>query len=106
MRDPAAAGDNTALVDRDELDGLAKALSYMVNAISDWQGSNRDYTEMIFTTQGDLQVGFTITSGKIQTFLKTGTPGATVTAAIDPVRLSTMKDLIDQGREYLAAVKH
>jgi hypothetical protein len=102
----AERGDNTALVDLAELDSLAKALSYMVNAISEWQGSNRDYTEMIFTTQGDLQIGFSITSGKIQTFLKTGVPGATVTTVIDPVRLSTMKDLLDEGQEYLAAVKH
>jgi hypothetical protein len=101
----AERGDNTALVDLDELEGLAKALSFMVDAISEWQGSNRDYTEMVFTTQGDLQVGFSITSGKIQTFLKTGAPGATVTAVIDPVRLSTMKDLLGEGREYLAAVK-
>ena len=102
----AIPGGDTALVDLDELDGLAKALTYMDTAISDWQGSNRDYTEMVYTTQGDLQVGFSITSGKIQTFVKIGVPGATVTAVIDPVRFSTMKDLLDQAREYLATVKH
>ena len=102
----AIPGGDTALVDLDEVDGLAKALTYMDTAISEWQGSNRDYTEMVFTTQGDLQVGFSITSGKIQTFVKIGPPGATVTAVIDPVRFSTMKDLLDQAREYLAAVKH
>ena len=101
-----ATGDNTALVDLAELDGLAKALNYMVTAISDWQGSNREHTEMIFTTQGDLLVGFSITSGKIEAFVKTGAPGATTTVAIDPVRLSTMKDLLDQAREYLATPRH
>jgi hypothetical protein len=101
----AERGENTALVDLGELDGLAKALSYMVDAISEWQGSNRDYTEMVFSTQGDLQVGFSITSGKIQSFLKTGVTGATVTAVIDSGKLSAMRDLLDEGREYLAAAK-
>lgn len=104
LRIQITAGDNT-LVDVEEMDGLSKALSYMVNAISEWQGSNRDYTEMVFTTQGDLQVGFSITSGKIQALLKTGVPGATATALIDPGKLSAMKDLVDEGREYLAAAK-
>jgi len=101
-----AAEDNTALVDLNELDGLAKALNSMIAAISDWQGSNREHTEMVFTTQGDLQVGFSITSGRIEAFVKTGPPGATITAVIDPVRFSTMKDLLDQARQYLATPRH
>jgi hypothetical protein len=61
-----AAGGNNALVDLNELDGLANALNHMIAAISEWQGSNREHTEMVFTTQGDLQVGFSITPGKIE----------------------------------------
>jgi hypothetical protein len=53
-----------------------------------------------------LQVGFSITSGKIQAFVKTGPPGTPTTAGLDPEKLATMKDLLDQGREYLAAAKH
>ncbi len=103
IREPVPVGEKIALVDMDELDGLSRALNYMLNAIAEWQGSSRDYTEMVFSTRGDLQVGFTITSGKLQTFVRTGAPGSTVISMMDRDRISALRELIEQGREYLAA---
>jgi hypothetical protein len=67
--------EKTSFLDMDEIDSLMKGLDYMAKVIADWQETKRDYTEMIFSTKGEFDVGFYLKDGKIQAFVKSGVIG-------------------------------
>jgi hypothetical protein len=94
--------NNTAFLDIEEIDSLMKGLEYMCKVATDWQGSNRDYTEMIFSTKGDFEVGFYIKDGEIQAFIKSGSIGS-ATTYIPPTALTKMHQFLEKGRSQLAA---
>lgn len=92
--------ENTSFLDMDEIDSLMKGLDYMTKVIADWEGSKRDYTEMIFSTKGEFDVGFYLKEGKIQAFVTSGTIGP-ATAYIQPSGLAMMRQFLEQGRSLL-----
>jgi hypothetical protein len=92
--------EHTSFLDLDEIDALLKALDYMGKVMTQWTGTPRDYTELIFSTRGDLQVGFYLKDGKIQEFVLSGTIGA-ATAYLQPIGLRTLREQLSVGRQYL-----
>lgn len=45
---------NTSFLDLEEIDSLMRGLEYMSKVATDWKGSERDYTDMIFSTKRGL----------------------------------------------------
>jgi hypothetical protein len=50
--------EDTSFLDLDEVESLSKALTYMMELSEKWKGTNRPYTEVVFSTRGSFQIGF------------------------------------------------
>jgi hypothetical protein len=96
---------NTSFLDLEEIDSLMKGLDYMSKVVTEWNNTKRDYTEMIFSTKGDFQVGFYIEDGKVQPFIKSGSI-ASATAFVPTSAFDKMHQFLDRGRSLLAASDH
>ena len=49
---------NSSFLDMDELQSLSEAISYMNDILTKWVGIEKEYTEIIFSTKGDFEIGF------------------------------------------------
>lgn len=49
---------DASFLDMDEVESLSQAITYMISLLEKWQGKSREYTEVIFSTKGDFQLGF------------------------------------------------
>lgn len=47
-----------AFLDLEEVESLSKAIAYMLDLSLKWKDTNKEYTELIFSTKGDFQIGF------------------------------------------------
>lgn len=92
--------ENTSFLDVDEIEALSKGLAYMSKVANEWKGKPREYTEMIFSTKGDFQVGFYVNKGELSAFAKSGHIGPT-SAILDENSLSILKKAADEGLAYL-----
>ena len=92
---------DTSFLDMDEVESLSQAISYMITLLKKWQGINREYIEVIFSTKGDFNLGFYQKGTEVQAFSKSGTIGAAhcYFAMND---LSKLKVIIDKGNSLLA----
>jgi hypothetical protein len=94
---------NNSFIDLDELESLSQALTYMIDLAKKWNGLARDsYTEVIYTSKGEFQVGFYQQSGKLGAFCRSGSIGP-ADAFIEVADLEKMKTLVDQARALLAS---
>jgi len=92
--------EETSFLDLEEIDSLIKGLDYMAKASTEWAGSQRDYSEMVFMTKGDLQVGFYTDKGKTQAFIKSGTIGS-ATAYMQGDGLKSLRERLEAGLLHL-----
>nr|CBX27925.1 hypothetical protein N47_G32490 [uncultured Desulfobacterium sp.] len=92
---------NTSFLDMDEVESLSQAISYMITLLGKWQGINREYTEVIFSTKGDFILGIYQKGTKVTAFSKSGiiSPASCYFATSD---LSTLKVIVDKGNSLLA----
>lgn len=94
---------NTSFIDLDELESLSQALAYMSDLAKKWDGQSREaYTEVIYTSKGEFQVGFYQQSGKLNAFCRSGSIGA-VDAFIEIADLAKLQVFVDQARSLLAS---
>lgn len=49
---------DTSFLDFEEVESLSKAIEYTIDLSSTWKNVNKEYTEVIFSTKGDFQIGF------------------------------------------------
>jgi hypothetical protein len=47
---------NTSFLDLEEIESLSKAIAYMTDLSAKWK--SKEYTEVIFSTKGDFNIGF------------------------------------------------
>jgi hypothetical protein len=88
---------NTSFIDVDELHGLSDALAYMIGLAQKWNGqSHSPYTEVIYTSKGELQTGFFQTGTKSNAFLRSGTIGS-ATAFFNTPDLTKIKAEVDEA---------
>jgi hypothetical protein len=88
---------NTSFIDYDELESLSQALAYMSNLSTKWKGQQHDpYTEVIYTSKGEFEVGFYQQGTKSRAFCRSGDIGST-DAFLDLGDLPRMKALVDQA---------
>ena len=96
MREGQQEG-HVSFLDMDEVGALLSGLEYMVGSIARSIGYHGDYTETVFSTRGDFSVGFCLSDGKTQAFLKSGHK-AFITAAVLP----ELALLLRAGQAHLA----
>jgi len=48
----------------------------MITLLEKWKGIGREYTEVIFSTKGDFELGFYQKGTEVQAFSKSGVIGA------------------------------
>jgi hypothetical protein len=92
----------TSFLDVDEMASLSKAVDYMSKHAQQWAGKPRDYTEVIFSTKGDFQLGFYMSKGKPGAFAKSGGVGST-SAYFSMATLQKVKETVDRGLAHLSA---
>jgi len=88
---------NTSFIDFDELESLSQAIGYMSDAAQKWTPeSHAPYTELIFTSKGELQIGFYESGKDVSAFCRSGSIGA-ATAYFNVRELPKIKGLVDQA---------
>lgn len=89
--------EGAAFLDLDELDGFSQALAYMSDASAKWDNqAHAPYTEIIYTSKSDIQIGFYKQGNETRGFCKSGSIGA-ATAYFKVAQLSTLKGFVDQA---------
>jgi hypothetical protein len=88
---------HSAFLDMDEVGDLVNGIRYMADLAGQSHGYRGDYTEVIFSTRGDLKVGFYVSDGKVQAFVKLDY--GTVYCA--PAMFTRIGELLTSGQAYL-----
>lgn len=95
--------ESTSFLDVEEIEALSKGIAYMSKVANEWKGKSREYTEMIFSTKGDFEVGFYVNKdGEFGASAKSGLIGA-ASAHLDLESLTLLKKAADDGLTYLNA---
>lgn len=95
------AKSHASFLDIEEIESLSAAILYMTKLMNDWKGTNREYTEVIFSTKGDFQIGF-FQSGTEQTaFSSSGNVGKVTCFFNATTDLEVVKKLADSALEVL-----
>lgn len=92
---------NTSFLDLEEVESLSKAIGYMANLSSKWKGISKKYTEIIFSTRGDFQIGFYQKGSKQAAFSSAGYIGKAGCFFASMNDLNSVKLLTDKGIEIL-----
>jgi hypothetical protein len=95
--DQDSSSTHSAFLVADEVDALQQGVGYMSNLAAQSQGYRGDYTEVIFSTKGDLKVGFYVADGKVQAFMKLGYGSV----YLPPSMLHRISELLRSGQKYL-----
>jgi hypothetical protein len=98
VREGGSDNGHISFLDQDEVASLLQGLDYMANCLAQSQGYRGDYTEMIFSTRGDFSVGFYLSDGKSQAFVRSGSDQA----FISPPALRQLSSFLRTGLEHLA----
>jgi hypothetical protein len=99
----ATARSNTSFIDADELESLSRAIAYMSQAAEKWDfQAHGQYSEALYTSKGEFQIGFYENGKDAKAFCRSGTIGA-ATAYIRISDLPRMKGYVDQAIALLQA---
>ncbi len=91
---------NSSFLDIDEVESLSKVLEYMINLVDKFKVSNREYTEVIFSTKDEFEVGFYQKGSSFTAFASSGYFREAISFL--PVEsLSELKAIIDKGFSLL-----
>ncbi len=93
---------STSFLDLEEIEGLLKAVDYMISLAKEWEAVQKDYTEVEFSTQGDFCIGFYQRGIKQKAFLSSGRIGRVVVHFSKMEKLNSIKVLADKGLKVLS----
>jgi hypothetical protein len=92
---------NTSFLDLEEVESLSKAIAYMADLAEKWKGINREaYTEVIYATKGDFNVGFYQKGSEMRAFASSGYIGK-ASFFMEVEDFISMKGIIDKGLSVL-----
>lgn len=91
---------DTSFLDFEEVESLSKAIEYMVDLLSKWKDINKEYTEVVFSTKGDFQIGFFQKGTQRSVFASSGRIGK-ATCFFPLERLSSIKSIVGKGLSIL-----
>lgn len=102
VRDPESRGrqEGESFIDLDELAGLARALSSMIELSSRWTHDDRQATQMAFTTTGGFRIAIRQSARIPRAYLSTGLLDPVVTS-IDLAELPSIQQAFDQALALL-----
>jgi len=86
----------SSFLDIEEVESLSRALEYMVSLINKFKDSNREYTEVIFSTKGEFKVGFYQKNDEFKAFCSSGLIRQS-TCFLPVDSLPNLKSVIDKG---------
>lgn len=92
---------DTAYLDLEELEGLSEAVRYMAKLVASWQETNKDYSEVVFSTKADSKVGFFQSGKKQAAFASCGRVDTVRCFLISPSALGVLGGMVDRGLELL-----
>lgn len=92
---------HTSFLDMEEIESLSNAITYMTKLMNDWSSVNKEYTEVIFSTKGDYQIGFFQGGTKQTVFSSSGQVGQVTCFLNATSDLSVVKKMVDKGIEIL-----
>lgn len=91
---------DTSFLDMDEVESLSQAIAYMTKMLQKWKGSDREYTEVIFSTKDDFQMGFYQKGSEVTSFATSGTVGVS-RCYFNAEDLPNLKLIVDKGNSLL-----
>lgn len=92
----------TSFLDLEEIEGLSKAIDYMISLSKKWKTIQKNYTEVMFSTQGDFQIGFYQRGIKQKAFSSSGRIGSVSAHLSTMEKLSSIKAMADKGLNLLS----
>lgn len=93
---------NTSFLDLDEIESLSKALEYMTGLSAKWKSTNKEYTEVVFSTKGDFGIGFYQKGIEQTAFSSSGYIGKASCFFSSMEDLSSVKAIADKGLKLLS----
>jgi len=93
---------NTSFLDLEEIESLSKALEYMGGLSAKWKDIEKDYTEVVFSTKGDFNIGFYQSGIKQAAFSSSGYIGKATCFFSSMQDLSSVKTIADKGLKLLS----
>lgn len=91
---------HASFLDLDEAESLSQALGYLIELGTKWANTDREYTEVTFSTKDEFQIGFYQSGREQKAFASSGTVGKT-SAFFDMAKLSDVKATVDKGLALL-----
>lgn len=93
---------NTSFLDLEEIESLSKGLEYMINLSEKWKETNKEYTEIIFSTKGDFSIGFYQNGTKQSAFSSSGYIGKVHFFFSSMKDMNSVKSIVDKGLKLLS----
>ena len=91
-----------SFLDIEEIESLSEAIGYVAGLASKWSGTEKEYTEVEFSTKGDFQIGFFQKEAK-QTYYAANGRISRVSCFLSKEALAEIKELADDGLRLLNA---
>ena len=92
----------SSFLDQEELQELSDAIQYMIRLALEWQGNNRNYTEVVYSTKGDFSIGFFQNGLRQTAFASSGRISKVVCFFSQVQELKKVKSLVDNAQDLLA----
>lgn len=93
---------NTSFLDLEEIESLSRAIEYMVSLSAKWKGINKEYTEIVFATKGDFNIGFCQKEAEQVAFSSIGYIGEASCLFSSMQDLNSVKVIADKGLKLLS----
>jgi hypothetical protein len=93
--------EESAFLDLEEIESLLKAIDYMVNLSEKWKELKKEYTETVFSTKGDFNIGFYQQETNQAAFSSCGRIGKATCFFNSMNDLNSMKNITDEGLKLL-----
>ena len=93
---------NTSFLDLEEIESLSKGIEYMIGLSAKWKGINKEYTEVVFSTKGDFNIGFYQKGAEQGAFSSSGYIGKVTCFFFSVQDLSSVKAIADRGLKLLS----
>ncbi|HOV46089.1 MAG TPA: hypothetical protein PK044_03595 [Exilispira sp.] len=92
---------NTSFLDLEEIESLSKALEYMGDLSAKWQNIKKEYTEVVFSTKDDFNIGFYQIGSEQVSFSTIGYIGKATCFFFSMQDLNSVKTIADKGLKLL-----
>lgn len=93
---------DTSFLDLEEIESLSKAIEYMVSLSEKWKSIAKEYTEVVFSTRGDFEIGFYQDGTEQKAFSSSGYIGKARCPLSSMQDLSSVKAIADKGLKLLS----